>query len=162
YWICKNSWGRGWGEAGWFRIAYGECGIGTRFCFYNVEFPSIRDDILVNKAGKVVASFKSKAAAFDNAFRLFRPMDKLIFKATNSEVGKTFDVGTFAAGTRLIFALKTPPGFTFYTNHSLNGDACDHVTKVQTGAYKWELRWEDLYGLGDRDYNDVIVEIEIV
>lgn len=31
-WICKNSWGTGWGETdggqrGWFRIEYGECGI---------------------------------------------------------------------------------------------------------------------------------------
>jgi C1A family cysteine protease len=26
-WICKNSWGTAWGDGGFFRIAYGECGI---------------------------------------------------------------------------------------------------------------------------------------
>jgi C1A family cysteine protease len=28
-WIAKNSWGTGWGEGGFFRIGYGECGIET-------------------------------------------------------------------------------------------------------------------------------------
>ncbi len=27
YWICKNSWGTGFGDGGFFRIAYGECNI---------------------------------------------------------------------------------------------------------------------------------------
>lgn len=29
YWICKNSWGTGWGMQGFFNIAYGQCGIET-------------------------------------------------------------------------------------------------------------------------------------
>lgn len=28
-WIAKNSWSTGWGDGGYFRIAYGECGIET-------------------------------------------------------------------------------------------------------------------------------------
>ncbi|RLF37496.1 MAG: hypothetical protein DRM99_00150 [Thermoplasmata archaeon] len=27
YWVCKNSWGTGWGENGWFKIGYHECEI---------------------------------------------------------------------------------------------------------------------------------------
>ena len=36
-WICKNSWGPGWGDSGWFRIGYGECQIDTSFAFYDVD-----------------------------------------------------------------------------------------------------------------------------
>jgi C1A family cysteine protease len=36
-WICKNSWGLGWGDAGFFKIGYGEADMDTQFAFYDIE-----------------------------------------------------------------------------------------------------------------------------
>lgn len=40
-WICKNSWGLGWGEQGFFRIGYGECGIDTWLGPYGADGASL-------------------------------------------------------------------------------------------------------------------------
>ena len=42
YWICKNSWGTGWGESGWFKIAYGECGIQDVFGMWDMQVPAVK------------------------------------------------------------------------------------------------------------------------
>lgn len=36
YWICKNSWGADWGEYGFFKIAYGQADIDTKFAMYGI------------------------------------------------------------------------------------------------------------------------------
>ncbi len=160
YWICKNSWGPAWGERGWFRIAYGDCGIGSRFAFYTAEFTS-DDDIVMPKEGRAFARFREKNTVLDDEVWLHYPEKKLIFNATNASSGNMFEIGTFKYGTRLVLALKTSENNTFYTDQSLNEDACDHVKKVPTGLYKWEMRWEDIRGLVEKDYNDVVMDVEI-
>jgi len=35
YWICKNSWGEGWGEEGFFNIKYRECNIDKKVYYFD-------------------------------------------------------------------------------------------------------------------------------
>jgi C1A family cysteine protease len=41
-WIAKNSWSTGWGDRGFFRIAYGECGIDSEVLFYDPEISILK------------------------------------------------------------------------------------------------------------------------
>jgi len=160
YWLCKNSWSTGWGDNGWLKIAYGECGMGSNFAFYAVLFTE-DDDFIMPKDGRVVVRYKEKNTAMNDEVWLHSPDKKLIFKTAETAPGSAFHIGTFKNGSRLTFSLKTSDGHVYYTDQALNDDACDHIKKVQIGTSKWEFRWEDLFGLGEMDYNDVVMEAEI-
>jgi hypothetical protein len=134
--------------------------MGSDFAYYAVAFTT-DDDLIMSREGRVIARFKEKNTSLNDEIWLYYPESKLIFKADESSLGKSFEIGSFRSGSRLTLALKTSDGKTYYTDQSLNADACDHVKKVQSGTYKWELRWEDLYGLGEQDYNDVVMDLEI-
>lgn len=64
YWIVKNSWDVGWGEKGFFRIAYGQCGIDTRFAFYDADVKMITPSASV--AAGVAKAQKGKKTKKDD------------------------------------------------------------------------------------------------
>ncbi len=61
-WICKNSWGTEWGDPndpGWFKIAYGECGIFRDYAGYGYSLsitpPPGQTGIQINTTGSLKA-----------------------------------------------------------------------------------------------------------
>lgn len=51
-WIAKNSWGTGWGEQGFFRIAYGTCGIDSSVLFYDPELTILQPSVVATADGQ--------------------------------------------------------------------------------------------------------------
>jgi hypothetical protein len=73
--------------------------------------------------------------------------------------GTTYDLGQYSAGTELIFSIKSDDGYTYLTGPAeRNPDKRVHAHF--TGSYgNWLIEWEDLYGGGDLDYNDIVLRV---
>lgn len=103
---------------------------------------------------------------------------RVIGIAANGSVIKNFgDTGIDFAGNLVGFYLSTPRGNTFYSDTSRNADGLDHMYAYQgvgdtiqipsLAAGVWQpneyiMCWADLYGGGDRSYNDFVVIVESV
>lgn len=80
--------------------------------------------------------------------------------ALNTEVGKHVSVGPFPAGQELVFGITVlnRPGPYFIGPASRNPDGIAHVEVTETGIRTFLVGFEDVFGGGDRDYDDNIFQ----
>jgi len=150
----------------------------------NPELLTLKDDSTVR------TYFLGEGAAFKNTLGFSTeggsPFDKtaqLIFPDTSDPsalggsgsnirttrnpllAGDFVDLGKFAGGTTLDFFLISDGangGKRFFsTNHSLNGDGLIHAVSFQKEDTSYfVIGFEDIWGGGDRDYNDTLFVLE--
>ena len=113
--------------------------------------------------GHVFATFESNGAGYSNDLFLDAPANGLglIFNNWSTAPGTTVDLGDFAPGTELIFRVHVnDTGDNFFTGPAFrNADGVDHVMvddSVPGFPGKTFVGFEDLWGGGDRDYNDLV------
>ena len=107
--------------------------------------------------GDVTVTFLGSDAGYDNLLFLANNGNGVIFEGHVTAPGTVADLGSFAAGTELIFKLNNQQGDIWSTGDaSRNSDGVAHA--VINDAYASGLisvGFEDLNGGGDRDYNDL-------
>jgi hypothetical protein len=88
------------------------------------------------------------------------------------------DTGVDFAGNSFGYYLINEPGQIFYSDSLLNSDSFDHMVAFQGTNSDWVqlpnspvgvwtnneyiIAWEDLFGGGDKDYNDMVIMVESV
>jgi len=157
-------------------------GIAFAFCLLFTMQPAqaslIFDDTLLDTEilggrffvandGDVTAKFLGSDASYFNTLYLSSPVNGdpiFIFDRSYSDpdsisLGSLLGLGSFDAGTELVFSLYVEnTDKTFFTgNGSNNPDGLAHalaVTSLTGEDYLTKVGFEDLYGGGDKDYND--------
>ncbi len=127
--------------------------------------PILGGRLVVAHDGQVNIAFIGSMAAYssDLYFDLGTPLaedaeDRFLFNNKVEAIGSTYNLGNFTAGTELNFYLKVRnTGKVYFTGAgSRNGDGVEHalVNDLFGGGQITLVGFEDLYGGGDRDYDD--------
>ena len=100
------------------------------------------------------------SAGFTSELWLFEPVASRVRIATNRDVGRVVQLGTFPAGTELVFGIHViNTGNDFRMGPaSRNPDNQIHAQVDFLEAGRAIVGFEDLFGGGDRDYNDNMFE----
>jgi hypothetical protein len=126
------------------------------------------DKVFVKTTGDVVAECLGQTAAYTDVLYLDSPANSFgIIFDNNAPVGTSFDLGTFYAGTELVFRIHVnETGYDFFTGPgSRNPDGLVHAVAINNYLglpNKTYVGFEDLFGGGDKDYDDIKFSVTVV
>ncbi|MBX3616406.1 FxDxF family PEP-CTERM protein [Nitrosomonas sp.] len=129
-------------------------GISTSAYAFPIAVPGTEGFKVIATGGEIIATYEGNSAAFSNDLYLD---STFIFNNHSTPVGTSVSLGTFSAGTELIFRMHVNnTGYDFFTGEaSRNPDGHEHA-RVQSDwlPNTTLVSFEDLYN-GPFDYNDL-------
>ncbi|MCX7922526.1 MAG: PKD domain-containing protein [Clostridia bacterium] len=125
---------------------------------YAAMYPAARFIVLSEKSD-VTVTFRPSDAGMNNLYGLWSPVRKDLGYGHSTPSGKVFNLGRYPAGTELIFFISGQGPF-FTGPGSRNGDGQVHAAITPIDYQTWQVGFEDLWGGGDRDYNDICLIVK--
>lgn len=129
------------------------------------------EKVILLENSNVTVTFNDSDAAYHNALGFCECWDPVhnctqklhLFWGNSTPHNTTVNLGYFAKDTELIFYMDVYPtpdfqyAYTYYTGPgSRNPDGVFHAELTNISFQYWEVGFENVYGGGDHDYNDVI------
>ena len=120
------------------------------------------DGTIQINASHVKVTVACYEAGYDNLFGMQAPTPQDFFHCKDPLYqGIPLDIGNYGPG-ELEFRITTPENYTWYTGPaSRNVDNFQHNQLAHMSDTVVRIRWEDLYGGGDQDFNDCEVDVTI-
>ena len=109
--------------------------------------------------GKLVVTYSGSDASYNNEFGISTPGPLFLGKIHDVPSPEVYsDVGRCENGKEVVLYIKAPDGYTYLTN--ANGpDGVDHAKVTAEVDKSFTVGFEDWYGGGDLDYNDVFLNV---
>lgn len=119
--------------------------------------------IIVAATAQVEATYCGTEGSFTSDLSLDQPDFQYLATGHVTAEGTTVDLGVFTGGTELVFAIHVrDTGWTYYSGDpGRNPDGQPHAAVTDLGNGDHHVGFEDVFGGGDRDYNDIVFGIHV-
>lgn len=110
----------------------------------------------------IVITYVYSDTAYSDELWLDSPTSGLLAQSWVDTAGIEYTVGPWAEGTELVFGLAVNTTGDHWQSGPAgrNADGVIHGAATFEGECTWLLGFEDLYGGGDRDYNDLVFRVQ--